>query len=214
MKKTIFIVLATLCNLSFISSQELMNVYKPDLSIESLDIGSINSMRFNAAKTALSIYRTPLNRNISLTEIDSITFSDEAPRGLYSNPVVTRSLPDPTALRAEDGYYYLYATKDTYNMPIMRSGNLVDWTFVGIVFTNATRPDFEPGGGLWAPDINYINGKYVIYYSMSVWGGESTCGISVAVADQPRDLSVTQKCFSAALEKAALVCKIPLIPAI
>ncbi len=167
------------------SPQELMNVYKEDLSIESLDINSVTYMRFNVLGTLLNIHRSPVNKSISLQEIDSITFTDKIPRGLYANPVVERSLPDPTVIRAEDGYFYLYATEDTYNMPIMRSGNLVDWTLVGRVFTNETRPDFEPGGGLWAPDINYIDGKYVIYYSMSVWGGESTCGIGVAVADKP-----------------------------
>jgi arabinan endo-1,5-alpha-L-arabinosidase len=56
---------------------------------------------------------------------------------------------------------------------------------VGTVFTDATRPDFEPRGGLWAPDVNCIGGTYVLYYSMSVWGGEWTCGIGVATASSP-----------------------------
>lgn len=103
----------------------------------------------------------------------------------YNNPVVNTSLPDPTIIRVADGSFYLYATEDTRNTPIMKSGNLVDWNFVGTAFTNETRPTFEPKGGLWAPDINYINGQYVLYYSMSVWGGEWTCGIGVAVADIP-----------------------------
>lgn len=103
----------------------------------------------------------------------------------YFNPVVSRSLPDPTVLKAADGSFYLYATEDTRNVPIYKSKNLVDWEFKGTAFTNETRPDFEPNAGIWAPDINYINGKYVMYYSMSVWGGEWTCGIGVAVADKP-----------------------------
>ena len=103
----------------------------------------------------------------------------------YSNPVSSMSLPDPTVIKTDDSTFYLYATEDTRNMPIMKSHNLVDWTFVGTAFTDSTRPDFEPNGGLWAPDINYINGKYVLYYSMSVWGGEWTCGIGVATADSP-----------------------------
>ncbi len=44
---------------------------------------------------------------------------------------------------------------------------------------------FEPKAGLWAPDINHIDGKYVLYYAMSRWGGEHTCGIGCAVADSP-----------------------------
>ncbi|MDR1225023.1 MAG: family 43 glycosylhydrolase [Tannerella sp.] len=104
---------------------------------------------------------------------------------LYRNPVVSRSLPDPTILRAADGSFYLYATEDTRNTPVYRSENLTDWEFKGTAFTDETRPDFEPGGGIWAPDINCINGRYVLYYSMSVWGGEWTCGIGVATADRP-----------------------------
>ena len=103
----------------------------------------------------------------------------------YSNPVVNYSLPDPTILRANDGYFYLYATEDIRNIPIHRSADLVNWELVTKAFTNETRPTFEPRGGLWAPDINFVNGKYLLYYSMSVWGGEWTCGIGVATADKP-----------------------------
>ncbi|MDR1919040.1 MAG: family 43 glycosylhydrolase, partial [Tannerellaceae bacterium] len=94
------------------------------------------------------------------------------------------SAPDPTIIRAEDGFFYLYSTEDVRNIPIYRSDDLIHWQFRGTAFTNETRPDFEPRGGLWAPDINYI-GTYVLYYSMSVWGGEWTCGIGVATASSP-----------------------------
>lgn len=104
---------------------------------------------------------------------------------IYKNPVVDYSLPDPSVIKANDGYFYLFATEDIRNTPILRSDNLVDWEQAGTAFTNASRPNFEPKGGLWAPDINYVNGKYVLYYSMSVWGGEWTCGIGVATADKP-----------------------------
>jgi len=103
----------------------------------------------------------------------------------YKNPVVPYSLPDPTIIRAEDGKFYLYATEDTRNTPIHRSSDLVTWEFLGTAFNATTRPSFEPKGGIWAPDINYINGKYVLYYSLSVWGGEQTCGIGAAVSDKP-----------------------------
>lgn len=103
----------------------------------------------------------------------------------YVNPVIDYSLPDPSVIRGDDGYYYLYATEDIRNLPIHRSKDLVRWEFVGTAFTDRTRPDFEPEGGIWAPDINKIDGRYVLYYSMSVWGGEWTCGIGCAVADSP-----------------------------
>ena len=104
---------------------------------------------------------------------------------VYRNPVIPTSLPDPTVIRAQDGYFYLYATENIRNLPIYRSKNLVDWTFVGTAFTRESRPKWNRKGNLWAPDINYINGKYVLYYAKSEWGGEWTCGIGVATADRP-----------------------------
>ncbi len=103
----------------------------------------------------------------------------------YSNPVISKSLPDPTVIRAKDGYFYLYATENHRNLPIYRSPNLVDWEFVGTAFTNETRPKWNPKANIWAPDINYVDGKYVLYYAKSTWGGEWECGIGVATADNP-----------------------------
>jgi len=104
---------------------------------------------------------------------------------IFNNPVSSYSLPDPTVIQAADGCFYLYATEDIHNTPIHQSTDLVTWKFLGTAFTNQTRPSFEPGGGIWAPDINYINGQYVLYYSLSKWGGELTCGIGLATASKP-----------------------------
>lgn len=103
----------------------------------------------------------------------------------YRNPVVPYSLPDPSVIRADDGYFYLYATEDIRNLPIHRSKDLVHWEQIATAFTDRSRPDFEPGAGIWAPDINRIGDRYVLYYSLSVWGGEWTCGIGCATSDRP-----------------------------
>lgn len=102
----------------------------------------------------------------------------------YSNPVCHMSLPDPTVIRVDD-VFYLYATEDTRNNPIMVSSNLVTWKQCGTVFTESTRPTFVDGGGIWAPDINKIGNRYVLYYSMSVWGECWECGIGIAVSEDP-----------------------------
>ena len=124
---------------------------------------------------ALLVGMTACRHNESL-ESTKVTY--------YTNPVVPYSLPDPTILQ-EDDQFYLMATEDIHNVPILRSSDLIHWTEIGTAFTDATRPTFEPGGGIWAPDINKIGKKYVMYYSMSKWGGEWTCGIGVASADKP-----------------------------
>ena len=104
----------------------------------------------------------------------------------YSNPVINESLPDPTVIKAPDGYFYLYATENIRNVPIYRSKNLVNWRYVGTAFNNQTRPQMVPNGNIWAPDINMIGDKYVMYYSKSAWGGEWECGIGVATATKPQ----------------------------
>ena len=103
----------------------------------------------------------------------------------YSNPVIDRSLPDPTVIRTADGYFYLYATENIRNVPVYQSSDLVSWRFMGTCFTDATRPQMVPNGNIWAPDINLIDGRYVMYYSKSAWGGEWECGIGVATAQRP-----------------------------
>ncbi|WP_461533153.1 family 43 glycosylhydrolase [Sinomicrobium sp.] len=145
----------------------------------------------SVADTLIQVNAPDLSGSISMdvqvkvgektSSVVTFTYLDD----LYANPVVAQSLPDPTVIRAQDGMYYLYATEDIRNTPIMRSKDLVSWEQVGTAFTDETRPTFEPGGGLWAPDIQFINGQYVLYYSMSVWGGEWTCGIGVATSDSP-----------------------------
>lgn len=122
----------------------------------------------------------------------STTKEKETEKNMYSNPVVDYSLPDPSVIKGDDGYFYLYATEDIRNLPIHRSKDLLNWEFVGTAFTENTRPNFEPKGGLWAPDIEKIGDKYVLYYSMSVWGGEWTCGIGCAVSDKPEGPFIDQ----------------------
>lgn len=102
----------------------------------------------------------------------------------YKNPIIRTSLPDPTVIKADNGYFYLYATEDIRNTPIYKSKDLTNWKYVGTAFTNETRPQTIKGT-TWAPDINYINGQYVMYYSKSGNGDLWACGIGVAISQSP-----------------------------
>ena len=122
---------------------------------------------------------------LAVVLLASAAFAGAQGTSEYANPVIRRNVPDPSLIRGGDGFFYLYSTEAVRNLPIYKSRNLVDWEFVGTAFTDETRPDFEEKGGIWAPDINKIGRRYVLYYAMSVWGGEWTCGIGTAVADRP-----------------------------
>ena len=110
-------------------------------------------------------------------------------------PVIDMSAPDPTVIRAEDGTFYLYATEDMRNVPIFHSANLVDWKLVGTAFIDNSRPKWLPKGGIWAPDIQRVGGKYHLYYAKSVWGGEWDAGIGVAVSNNPAGPFVDRGCM-------------------
>lgn len=114
---------------------------------------------------------------------------------IYKNPVIETSAPDPTVIRAEDGSFYLYATEDIHNVPIFHSLNLADWKQVGTAFTDTSRPKWFPKGGIWAPDIQRVNGKYYLYYSKSVWGGEWDAGIGLAISNSPSGPFTDQGCL-------------------
>ena len=103
----------------------------------------------------------------------------------YTNPIISdKSVPDPSVIRAKDGYFYLYATQTkTYWMPVYRSKDLVNWEYQGTAFNKATEPDLPGGGAFWAPEIRFLNGKYVLYYS---WAKMNGADISyTAVGDTP-----------------------------
>ena len=107
----------------------------------------------------------------------------------YTNPIITfSSAADPTVIRTEEGFY-LYATQtNAYWIPIYFSKDLVNWEFKRSAFRNATKPkpDVLPGGGaFWAPEIRYINGKYVLYFSWAKWGDGSISYTAVATTDSP-----------------------------
>lgn len=108
----------------------------------------------------------------------------------YRNPVFEHVFPDPGAIEV-DGAFVAYGTHQEWGdgcerrlVPIVRSSNLVDWQYVGAAFE--TEPDWKPGSGLWAPDVERIDGRYVLYYSLTRFGDPNP-GIGVATAETPTE---------------------------
>lgn len=117
------------------------------------------------------------------TSAQSVLVAMPEPNITYKNPVIRQDAPDPSVIKADDGYYYLYSTGEK----IFRSKNLVNWVYVGQTFIGTNRPSFVEGvNRYWAPDINKIGDKYVLYFALSKWGGIDDCGIGVATANSPK----------------------------
>ena len=83
---------------------------------------------------------------------------------------------DPSTMILCEGRYYVFTTGR--GIPIKVSSDKRQWSSGGTVFpvnaapawtTNAV-PLFD--GTFWAPDIVYVNGRYLLYYSVSSWGSQ------------------------------------------
>ena len=118
---------------------------------------------------------------------------------LYNNPVLPINCPDPSVIddREGSGWFYAYSTctfRDGkgVTLPVYRSRNLVDWEFVRDGFAQGKEPSWSPGGALWAPDVNRVDGRYVLYYAMGHWGDHVRSASGVAVSEGPTGPFVDQ----------------------
>jgi arabinan endo-1,5-alpha-L-arabinosidase len=82
---------------------------------------------------------------------------------------------DPVIIRERATYYVFSTNSDAppATLRIRSSPDLVNWTARGHVFDKL--PDWAtaaiPGArGAWAPDIAFVNGRYLLYYSVSTFG--------------------------------------------
>ena len=131
------------------------------------------------------------------TSSSAVSNSSTSVDTTYENPVWEPILADPSIIRDENGVWYAFGTEDAADWgsqgygkkigPILESRDLVNWDCIGSVFKMVNSPTWSEtiGAGLWAPDVQYVNGQYVLYYSLSVWSDPNP-GIGIATAPHPK----------------------------
>jgi arabinan endo-1,5-alpha-L-arabinosidase len=143
------------------------------------------------------------------------------PPATYRNPLPVRlangelaqNCADPAVLRdprARTPTWYLYCTSDPVSkterplegeqgrwhfhmIAIYRSTDLVDWRYVGDAFAGRPAGLAAPASGLWAPEPEFLNGHYYLYFTVTdvadAHSPQAGCAkdsaIGVAVADNP-----------------------------
>ncbi|GGJ33246.1 family 43 glycosylhydrolase [Deinococcus roseus] len=145
---------------------------------------------------------------MSVTALNACNTQPPQPISTFQNPLkitldngkTVDTCADPSIIqgqKAGDQKWYIYCTTDPLNstdkndkgdfnfhqIPILMSEDLVHWSYQGDAFKD--KPAWvKNDAGLWAPDIEYINGKYLLYYTASdtVAGGSA---IGVATSDSP-----------------------------
>ncbi|SCK05568.1 Beta-xylosidase [Streptomyces sp. WMMB 714] len=120
----------------------------------------------------------------------------------YRNPVSSGfadTFADPAVVRGKDGYWYAFGTTDPlrsgegepHSLPVARSADLVDWSYVGDALDEDNAPDWadeKNDAAYWAPDISYHDGRYWLYYVVTqtdATGEKDDSAIGVATASHP-----------------------------
>lgn len=100
------------------------------------------------------------------------------------------SAHDPSTIVKDGNEYWVFATGR--GIISLHSTNLLTWQSGPPVFTN--RPVWTtnavPGfrGTFWAPDIIHLKDRYLLYYSVSTWGSQtSAIGLATSKALNPQD---------------------------
>jgi arabinan endo-1,5-alpha-L-arabinosidase len=99
-------------------------------------------------------------------------------------------MPDPAIIEAHDGSgFYVFSTG--HGVKVFHSLDLKSWKRIGQVFQQHVPPWAEkavPGcDGIWAPDIQYFNGRYHLYYSVSTFGSQrSVIGLATTRSLNPQ----------------------------
>lgn len=129
-------------------------------------------------------------------------------QGSYVNAVseaFADTYADPAVIQAKDGWWYAYATADPLRAGdtpgighVARTKDWSSWEYMGTLFDETNRPSWaEPDAGLWAPEVRYIGGQYVLYFTVTDTtlnpGDDSAIGVATsdsptgpwAVADEP-----------------------------
>ena len=101
---------------------------------------------------------------------------------------------DPAIIR-QGNTYYVFATNRFAGklVPIFCSRDLHSWKFCGHVFDSVPEwalREIPAARGIWAPDISYVHGKYLLYYAVSTFGSNhSVIGLVTNQALNPNSPS-------------------------
>src|SRR6266480_5998424 len=81
---------------------------------------------------------------------------------------------DPAIIRQGNTYYIFGTNRFAQKLvPIFCSQDLHQWKFCGHVFDSVPEwalKEIPDARGIWAPDISFVQGKYLLYYAVSTSG--------------------------------------------
>jgi arabinan endo-1,5-alpha-L-arabinosidase len=104
---------------------------------------------------------------------------DSAHAASYANPATVTgniTVHDPSMVRRPDGTYLLASTAP--GIALRTSTDRKKYSYAGVAFPHGAswtdRYTKTSNGNLWAPDLSYRNGTYLMYYAASSFGSNTS----------------------------------------
>lgn len=92
----------------------------------------------------------------------------------YNNPIRRGFFPDPSVIRVGEDYYMVNSSFQYFPaIPISHSRDLIHWEVIGHAVTDSSYldlSDIPDSHGIWAPDIEYINGRFYVIATLRLAG--------------------------------------------
>jgi arabinan endo-1,5-alpha-L-arabinosidase len=120
----------------------------------------------------------------------------------YPNPGTVAGdviVHDPSMIRTSSGTYYVFSTGT--GLPMITSTDRTNYSAAGEALPNGASWATAYTGGsataLWAPDISYHGGKYLLYYAASSFGSNnSAIGLATSATGAPGSFTDYGKVYS------------------
>jgi GH43 family beta-xylosidase len=108
----------------------------------------------------------------------TLSLAAAAPAVGAAQPVIPGDVPDPSVIRAPDGFYAVATSKDWVPaFPLFFSPDLVHWRRAGAVLPH---PPAWAKGDFWAPELARFDGRYRVYFAASRRHGRPCIGLATA----------------------------------
>lgn len=134
----------------------------------------------------------------SVTCLATLVLPAAADYGTYTNPILPGGYPDPSICRVDDDFYIANSSFEYFpGLPLHHSTDLVNWELIGHglhrskqVSGSVNLVDVQSDGGIHAPSLRCIDGKYYLIttnvYTPKEQGAETRMVNFVITADDPR----------------------------
>jgi arabinan endo-1,5-alpha-L-arabinosidase len=117
--------------------------------------------------------RTTRKRNLRFAWLAALLLSPLAALAVGPGTVTgDTSVHDPSMVKRSDGRYYVYGSHNV----TLTSTNRIAFSDAGATFSSIPSwvYTYNSDGDIWAPDVSYRDGKYLMYYTASSFGSNKS----------------------------------------